>query len=569
MKASSHGGLLDRSATAVREDVVAIVRNSLWLQGGLALMIHAWLGPLVLAVGTLPRSAYAQPVLTWELIRDPGRRTILGACCLLLLLLRGHASWKSLDLGRHARLFVMGAAALLVWPFSTLDYNFFFDQGYIVDRFILVGLWALIYLHPFFVVPVLIVLSMMIGQLLHPLPEGWWHWPDKKLPFDFLIMFCAFLATRAFFRRHRDVFVLLTCTVVASQYFHAALNKILLGPYPWTWATENHLSHIFVGAHVNGGWLRQLSPTAIHRVSEVLSALDPALAAATLMVEGGAILLLLRRRLLPWILIAEMALHVGILSLTGIFFWKWILFDLMLALWLWRSWPVDDVVSSGPPTVPHDGTRTGSSRQWFHGRGLFSAHGFAVFVILVLGSKLSFRNVPFAWWDTPYINFFEIRGIGQSGTEYVLDSRFFSPYDMLVHQARFHYLKQSGVVGGTFAVAHDYEFARAVETAAPDDMDALRNRFGVRADPAWAASSTDAFTVFVSQYVTNVTRHGGKHWWLNWFAPPYHFQTSRPENAYDLQEPLRHVYVQHREFLDWQGALHDVGSERVLEIPMR
>jgi hypothetical protein len=190
-------------------------------------------------------------------------------------------------------------------------------------------------------------------------------------------------------------------------------------------------------------------------------------------------------------------------------------------------------------------------------------------VILVLASRFSFRNVSFAWWDTPYVNFFEIRGIGQSGTEYVLDSRFFSPYDILVHQARFPYLKKSGMIGGTFAVAHDYEFAREVETATPAAIHEIRRRFGVSPDPEFASASRDAFTIFVSQYVSNVTRHGQKQWWLNWFAPPYHFQTSRPSNAYDMQEPLRHVYVQHREFLDWQRELHDVGSQRVLDIPLR
>ena len=155
-------------------------------------------------------------------------------------------------------------------------------------------------------------------------------------------MFGAFLALRPFFRQHRQAFILLTCTVVASQYFHAGLNKILLGPHPRTWLTENHLSQIFVGAHVNGGWLRPLSISTIRQIANALSSVDPLLTSVTLFVECGMILLLLHRKLLPWLLSAAVGLHVGILFLTGIFFWKWIVFDLMLALWLAKSWRAED-----------------------------------------------------------------------------------------------------------------------------------------------------------------------------------------------------------------------------------
>jgi hypothetical protein len=549
-------------------NVTAWVRDSLWIQGGLALLIHSWVGMWVLGPGILPAASYERPVLSWELVTDPTRGTFLGVGCLLLLLFHEQARWNALDLGRHARLFIMAATALLVWPFSTVDYNFYFDQAYVVDRVILVVLWALMYVHPFFAMPMLGVLSMLIGQLLYPLTDAWWHWPDKRLPLDFLMMFCSFLVMRPFFRQHRQAFILLTCTVVGSQYFHAGLNKMLLGPHPWTWVTENRLSHIFVGAHLNGGWLRSLSPSLIQQLADRLSTVDPALTAFTLVVECVTILLLLHRRLLSWILIAAVALHVGILSLTGIFFWKWIVFDLMLALWLSKSWRADDFGGTDPPAVAGDTTRRQRLRHWFAGGGLFSAQTFVLFVFLVLASKPFFRNVSFAWWDTPYINYFEIRGIGRSGAEYVLDSRFFSPYDMVIHQARFYYLKKGGMMGGTYAVAHNYEFARAVERATPDDMTAIRSQFGESADPQLASASTDAFRLFVSQYLKNATRHGRKQWRLNWFAPPYHFQTTRPPNAYDLQEPLRKVYVQHLEFLNWDGELRNVGSERVLEIPL-
>jgi hypothetical protein len=515
-----------------------------------------------------PASSYTQPVLAWELFKDPARAGMLGVAGLLLLSFGEHTTWKRLDLGPHARLFVMAAAALLVWPFSTVHYNFFFDQGYILDRFLLVGLWALIYVHPLWSAPMLVLLSVMIGQLIYPLTAASWHWPDKRLPFDFLVMFCSFLALRPFFRQHRQAFILLTCTVVGSQYFHAGLNKLLLGPHIWTWATENRLSHIFVGSYLNGGWLRPLPASTILRWEKIISTVDPVLTVATLMVECGAILLLLHPRLLPRILIAAAGLHVGILALTGIFFWKWIAFDLMLALWLSQSWRADGLAGPGPTTSADREKPAATVRQWLTGRGLFSAPTFTLFVILVLVSKPFFRNVPFAWWDTPYINFFEIRGVGQSGTEYVLDSRFFAPYDMVIHQARFYYLDKHGVLGGTYAVAHNYEFARAVENAGPDEMEAIREKFGESPDRDAASASTDAFKLFVSRYVSNAARHGRTQSWLHWFTPPYHFQTWRPLNAYDLQEPLRKVYVQHLEFLDWHGEFRDVGSKRVLDIPL-
>ena len=416
MTDSSVEAVLIRPAIHRRRNVPVTVEDSVWVQAALALMIHFWVALWLMQSIIPPPDAYARPVLAWELLKDPTRFTILAVTGLLLLFFRQHASWTRLDLGPHARLFVMAAAALLVWPFSTVGYNFFFDQGYILDRFILLGLWALVYVHPYWSVPMLVLLSTIIGQLMYPLTDASWHWPDKRLPFDFLVMFCSFLALRPFFRRHRQPFILLTCTVVGSQYFHAGLNKMLLGPHLWTWAAENRLSHIFIGAHLNGGWLRPLSPATIHLLANMISTVDPVLAVVTLITECGAILLLLHPRLFPRILVAAAGLHVGILALTGIFFWKWILFDLMLAFWLPRSW-LADVGIETPTTPTNRETRAVLVRQWLRGRGLFSARTFALFVILVLVSKPFLRNVPFAWWDTPYVTFFEIRGVGQSGRE--------------------------------------------------------------------------------------------------------------------------------------------------------
>jgi hypothetical protein len=99
-------------------------------------------------------------------------------------------------------------------------------------------------------------------------------------------------------------------------------------------------------------------------------------------------------------------------------------------------------------------------------------------------------------------------------------------------------------------------------------MKAIREKFGESPDRDAASASTDAFKLFVSRYVSNAARHGRTQSWLHWFRPPYHFQTWRPLNAYDLQEPLRKVYVQHLEFLDWHGEFRDVGSKRVLDIPL-
>lgn len=521
------------------------------VQLALVLLVHAFLWDSLFRYCQLPPVVYFQPVLLveaaklWQLTLLLLVGVAIGALC------RERLSWDRIDPRRRTRWFVFLVAGTLGWSFATADVNLFFNQTHVFDRLTLLGLWLLMLVHPAFIHPFLLLLMMLATQLHVPLQEGNWHWPDKRLPLDLLIVFDAFLLFKAVSGKHtlRHLFPTLALVITGASYSQAAINKSKIGPELYTWLTDNRVSNLFVSAHVNGNWMGEWSSEQVVATAQAMRHVDLLSGLFTFAVELSGLLLLLHWRSTRVLLPLLVALHFGILISSGIFFWKWMVVDLGLLAYLAVLRRDDAQGESTPGWAPAFAPRLGLT---------------AALVMLLAPYYL--HAVPFAWRDTKYINFVYLRGISESGNSYALTGRFFAPYDVIFTQARFHYIHPHPVLTGTYGVAFDSELAEALENADVSELSQVRAQYG----RAWFDHrEAQKFNDFVQRFVANAQRRKDDEFWLSRLGPPYHFRSTQPPDRYRFQEPLVRVDVFTADYYYTGEAIVPLENRRVMMIEVQ
>ena len=379
------------------------------------------------------------------------------------------AGWDAIDDGKALRWFVVGVTAVPAWALSCYARNLYLDQLHVADRLLIVALWIAIAWRPLFILPFALAAAGMAGQFIIPL--GFISWTEMGVLLRFPAIFAAFWIVRAATRSRRsDVFIFAWVCVVAATYWASGLGKLRVG-----WLTHPHVHLLLLGAYANG-WLAFLEPKVVERAARVVAMLAWPFMLFTLVVECGSLVMLWRRSTLVAFFILAAVFHLGAFAMTGIFFWKWILVDAMLLVFLLR------------------GKRLATLK-------LFTPGLFALSVVAILTSPLWAPSENLTWFDTPLTYALEFEGVDAGGTSYLLPAGFFRPYsDAIV----------LGVAGATpphpkltrgMGVTMDRSLAAALETArSPDSVFAIEQARGtVRVDSAASAALDD----FVGTYAAN------------------------------------------------------------------
>lgn len=512
-------------ARALAENTAVQVVLIVWLHGVLygRLFQHS----------QLPFKAYFEPYLVAQLLKDYRPVFLALVPLLALVLARRHTTWAAIDPQKRTRWFIWIVAGIFAWAFSTYDVNLFYDQSHWLDRLLLIGLWIGLFFHPMALMPFLVLVVAIGTQQHYPLPEGPWTWPDKRLPLDILCSFAAYTLVRAVLGDRLKPFLppLLFLCVIGWTYGHAAINKALLGEHLYSWVLHDDLGNLLVSSYLNNGWLRGLGDDGIISFAHVLHAIKVPLALATLLVELSGFALVIRWKLTRALLPLFFLFHLGVLSCSGIFFWKWMIVDGCLLWLLWRL--RKDAEETGEPAA--------ATRVDF-----FKPRVTALAVAIMFAARFYFELVPFAWFDTKLTNYFEIYGVAERGQRYRLEPRFFAPYDIHIVQSRHYQAVQDTVLVGTFGSTLDWRVAEALEHASKETLPELHRRYGQR----WTHRHfAFGFFEFVRRYVVNAQRRGGRRSIVSWIAPPFHFQHGTADDAFDFQERLMGVEIEFREYL--------------------
>lgn len=539
-------------AVARRPDILDNLYVSLITQIVLVIIIHRALWQEAARNCWLPLKSYLQPSMIKGAIEHPPF-TLLFAIALAPLVFRWkHIRWQDLDPKKRTRLFVMVPVLLYAWVYSLYDVNLAYDQAHLDGRLLVVLLAIGCWFHPLFVCAFGLWITVVISQIQAPLVWADWHWADKRVPYDTLILFSAYLHVRAWSRPHHQLFAFLVLVLTGATYAYAAYRKMIIGPTLLYWPLENHFGFLFIGAHLNGGWMRNLASEDVLAVAALFERFSPFMGVATILCEGAAIALLWHRRGTLPILLAIIGMHAIILVSTGIFFWKWIIQNAALAAYVIA---LNRDAASDPRARSHRALSLIPARL-----------AIPTALALIVAARVVFITLRFAWLDSPITNYFEFRARGVSGAIYRLEPRFFAPYDLLVTQSRFYYLTQRPVLAGTFATTYDLRMLEALEHAKVEDLPAIRRRYGQR---YWDKNATLIFAEFVQRGVRNAQRRGTRDHPLKWLAAPYHFQTMTAKDAYAFQEPIEDVEVRWQEWFYDGKKLHHVLDEPVLRVLIR
>ena len=443
--------------------------------------------------GSLPAEAYERPLLLVEVLRRLGwgvsAALVLGAFCLLRYG-AGWSRWRELQFGKELRVFVVFISVLAAWPFVTHGYNYYFDQGYYVDRALIVMLLPLIWWRPVFVLPFLIMVYAVMGQLTEPTLGGSVLVHKLQLFRAIGLFGAAFVIHALTGQRRTEQFVFLLCCFVAAAYWLPALAKLSMD-----WIALNSLHTIPLAAYAHG-WLGNLSPERLVAYAEWLVPLDLFMRIIVIVVEAACLLLLLHRRVTIFLLSAVIVFHLGVFALLGYFFWTWIALDAALLILLMR------------------GIR--NSREGAH-FGVF----LAISVALILASPWWAKPPWLGWYDTSLSYVYRIKAVTSDGETHRLHPRFFAPYEELLTMTSFGYLVQEhATIVTTSGATQDPEVNNRLAAAkSANDVFDIERSAEISYDEEHAAS----FYRFLEQFVRTRNMRGDVASALYALRPPPQF----------------------------------------------
>ena len=442
--------------------------------------------------------------------------------------------WSALG-GGVLRLYAAALGLLLVWLSSLYGYNYYYDQAHLADRALLWLLWGLLLWHPAGLGPLVWWAQLMQGQFQYPL--GAYSLTDLRPIYEQLMLLQIFLAaqvTLAWMRPRWPVlsrwlpvlppFWALALCLQAANYLGPGWGKLRLG---WLW--EDQLANFWLAAY-SYGWLTSLGTERALALAAWLTRFNQPLLLLTLILELGVVFILWRRRLTLLLLLGMVGLHLAIVALSGIFFWKWILLDLLLFGVVWRQKPAEQAALYDRPVV------------------------LAAF-LLMLGSNLYFRPTSLYWYDTPLTQRFNVEVVTTTGDVYSLERNFLRPYQIIFAKEGFHVLNPEPFLVGTYGATSELAVQRALQAAErPEDLAAIGAQYGLRAANPVGQRQVDGFLRAYFQSYNQQRRFAG---WLG----PDHIQVERPAGAYDGQAPVARVQIRYlQSWYDGQ-QLWTVGDE--------
>lgn len=489
----------EAKASAGASNSSPITALSLLLTLGPVLLVAIGCEKILLKLTRLPENAYGSSVLFWQVGQQSTPLSVLTLVAVLSSLLaffsprirrRLLISWPELCSGREIRWLIALAAFPLVWRLTTHDHNYYWDQSYPIDR-LLIGLCFLFLLfRPIGVAPLILVSLPVLFQIDYPLRGA--TWTTSSMSVHIQIFFLAYLvvvvASRSRLKNDRILFWGLLL-VLCIHYWPSGREKLASG-----WLFHDQI-HVLFSATTSAGWLRAIDQEQLDRFARILASYDLPIRLGTLVIELSPLLFLWCRRSLALLLLIGFAsFHVGVVLLTGIFFWEWILIELGWALTLLyfatrqTEWPPLTVTAKLAGSI-----LIGTSTLWYQAPALF-------------------------WFDAAASYSYEFQARDQDGNKRILPQNFFEPTSYEVRLQNLDYLvPDTAQLKVTFGATDRETSQLLLATKTPEDLLALEQRIGtVQFDQA----KVDRFGIFVQRYISNYNRRPElKHAWATFSAP--------------------------------------------------
>ncbi len=387
---------------------------------------------ILMRIGHLPFESYEQSFIYLAFLRHlltGWYLVFVPVLVFIFIIFRKNLliSWPEIPKGGYLRFFIVLTAGILTWITTTFNYNLYFDQGYYFDRLLLFIFLLLIYWKPVFVLPFLTCLLPFIWQIT-VLPTS--AWTAFYLPIRVLVLFWSFfflyLLTKKF--AVADL-VFMTGCLFAAHYWISGYGK-----FSWDWIGYDQIYFLLPATYTNG-WMSFVSPGTMSRITNFSSYFNLPLKIFTLLVEFGAFLFFLNRQTVRFFLGGWIVLHTGIFFMSGIFFWPWLVLEIVL-LFLF-------LIKDGFAELP-----------------LFSPKHLIISIVLIITGTFWSKPVKLAWFDVPVNYTYQIEASTEKGKSFRLPPNFFAPFDTQFTLGGFSYLSSETIMPITWGVTPDPFIAR-------------------------------------------------------------------------------------------------------------
>jgi len=334
-----------------------------------------------------------------------------GTVSAYLIYNHSKTSWSQFSDYKLLRIFLYAVTFPIFWEQFFYDYNFYLNTDALIDKSLLLAFMLLIFIHPLFSFMVLFVGYIFFLSISFPFDSIGAHLPEFTAIYHILMLFISFIllkSTNKFKNIDTKLFIFLALTIHASNYFIPGIAKIEISPNGWEWAFSDEINNLFVSAYVSG-WFGFLKQETVLWIVNYLNHIDIVFTISNMFIQLGAIFLLYRKNISLFMFILFELFHIGILLMSGIFFWQWIILNLGFIY-----------------TIKH----LSKENLDF----LYNKKMFVIFVSIVLLSPLIYRPFVFAWWDSNLNTVYDIYAVNEKNETIKLNSQDLSPYDEIFAQ---------------------------------------------------------------------------------------------------------------------------------------
>ena len=397
-------------------------------------------------VRKLPAETFQNDFMFWEALLTPWGIAV-AVVATITLFSAWSLKWAELDGWKSLRWVVATNIIIMTWSFSSYSINFYSGLQHGWDRALLLLLGVATLWRPRFIGLFLMQLGVIMAHLGDPLS---YSWTDKSLSIDLLLLIQLAVVARRRIAVKEEHLLASILFVIAVHYVRPAVGKVALG---WLWCDD--LSNLFVGSYHQNSWPPGMSESLVFCYAESISTVGLLIKFLTLVVEFAPLFFLTGPRFVCWSLTLAIAMHLGIFVSSGIFFWKWILVDVML-VWAFSH------------LTPEMKVR------------LFSMQTSVTFAVVVLSGCFFYQSAPIlAWYDSPMYDRFSVRVIEDSGSVYQVSASQMAPFDLQFSQGRFWFADREPRLINCLGSCFDRDRLIAVQQIQTlEDLKAVRQRFG-------------------------------------------------------------------------------------------
>lgn len=331
--------------------------------------------------------------------------------------------WNNFNI--RLRIICYTCILLLSWNYILYDYNYFLNHWDLFDRILLFISLVLAIYNPVFLILIIIQALVISQQFQYPSFFDY-SYTDKSIVITIAIIAWLYIVVKtSIYKALPEVFVfVLILGTICHWYWMAGLGKLEIN-----WLEKNELYKLFL-VTVDYNWLYFLEWQSKLYIAEFLKKHNDVISFVTIVIELlFPLIILINKRVFIFVLISFMFFHFSVFFSSGIFFWKWIVLEIVILFCylnyneLWLSKNRIDIL--------------------------------LLYFVFLFSATFYSSTIKLSWFDSGIYNKYEFKVKNCHGEIFNVEPSFFSPYDLSFAQNRFDFINDDKIRTSTFGSTLD------------------------------------------------------------------------------------------------------------------